>query len=58
MGGGRQVNVCVQMDVSNLCFRNFFPFGYRESFVETLGIDLRKAGPLIDPSIEKELQST
>lgn len=30
----------------------------RESFIETLQIDLRKVGPLIDPSIEEELQTT
>ena len=33
-------------------------FLYRESFKETLEIDFQNCGPLIDPSIEKELQGT
>ena len=31
---------------------------YRLSFSETLSIDFQDYGPLIDPSIEKELQGT
>ena len=30
----------------------------RQSFSETLSIDFQDYGPLIDPSIEKELQGT
>ena len=41
-------------------YKNFvclFVF-YRESFLESLGIDFRQIGTLIDPTIEEELQKT
>ena len=40
----------------NLCAARFQQ--YRQSFNETLSIDFQDYGPLIDPSIEKELQGT
>ena len=42
------------------CLNGYFYccFVYRESFKETLEIDFRDYGPLIDPAIEVGLQST
>ena len=36
----------------------FYVFIHRESFLESLGIDFRQLGTLIDPTIEEDLQKT